>query len=88
MRWLADGFLTGPCLVATPNDEFGDSPSRCLRRPGFSSSSPYSALLFVRALRKPESIGSWIPRLIGGWHQGWREVRDQQPRPGQVLSVL
>jgi hypothetical protein len=25
-------------------------------------------------LRNPESIGNWLPRLIEGWHKGWRDA--------------
>jgi hypothetical protein len=63
----------------------------------------YSAYLFARVLRSPESIGSWLPRLVAGWHQGWREAEseesarlnargregptDQLPIPEQVREV-
>jgi hypothetical protein len=38
----------------------------------------YAACLFARALRSPESIGSWLPRLVAGWHQGWHDVEHQK----------
>jgi hypothetical protein len=37
-----------------------------------------AALLFARALRSPENIGSWLPRLVAAWHREWREAGDEK----------
>lgn len=63
----------------------------------------YAALLFVRALRSPEDVGSWLPRLVAAWHREWSEAKrekltrrtrgrtvpnaDQLPIPEQVRPV-
>jgi hypothetical protein len=38
----------------------------------------YTTYLFARVLRSPEQIGSWLPRLAAGWHQGMRQAEIQK----------
>lgn len=42
----------------------------------------YTAYLFARVLRSPENLGAWVPRLVAGWHQGWREAETQKSARG------
>lgn len=40
----------------------------------------FVARLFVQALREPTKIGSWLPLILAGWHQGMVEAEKQKSK--------
>jgi hypothetical protein len=47
----------------------------------------YSAYLFAQVLRSPETIGAWLPRLVAGWHQGWRQAESEKSGRHAAVSI-
>ena len=43
---------------------------------GLAAVAWYSVHLLAKAIRHPQDIGAWIPRVIAGWHKGQAE-KDQ-----------
>lgn len=39
-----------------------------------ATSTPAVIGFFVFALKRPELIGSWIPKIVASWHKEWQEV--------------
>jgi hypothetical protein len=49
---------------------------------GASALSVMALRLLVAALRKPEEIGSWLPRVMTGWQRGMRDFEDARAMRG------
>jgi hypothetical protein len=41
---------------------------------GVTLVAAYSVHLLAQVLRHPDQIGTWLPRLVASWHDGWREA--------------
>jgi hypothetical protein len=57
---------------------------------GASALSIMALRLLVAALRKPEEIGSWLPRVMTGWQRGMRdfeEARAMRSTPPGFMEV-
>jgi hypothetical protein len=48
----------------------------------------YALYLLSAVLRDPERIGSWLPRLTAGWHNGWREAETARLSRRNELKMI
>lgn len=54
---------------------------------GVSGLGIYALHLLARALRNPERVGSWLPRLLIGWHHGMQELEEaKQDRVAREIA--
>jgi hypothetical protein len=55
---------------------------------GAGALSVMSLRLLVAALRKPEEIGSWLPRVMTGWQRGMREFEEARATRGMPPAFM
>ena len=55
---------------------------------GASALSVMALRLLVAALRKPDEIGSWLPRVMTGWQRGMRDFEDARAMRGTPAAFM
>jgi hypothetical protein len=86
MTWLRNSKTVRPALLIERLTVASPAVIDLLVPAVWSGAVAASLALFARALKDPTALGSWLPRLVESWIQGWTASPGEDRTSGSRVS--